>query len=110
MLMDDLDFNVDSLAAVSEHEHIQPAHLAVFRLFRKFGIFILHINNPVAAGSVQKPVQKRNRNPLSAWVAEQLLEHKIHFQVEVFFWHRRLSSFRGIFLRKYRGFAFIKTE
>jgi hypothetical protein len=91
--------NVDSFLKVGEHEHIQSAHLAIFRLFRKFGIFILHINNPVVAGSVQKPVQKSNRDALSAWVAEQLLKHKIHFQVEVFFWHGE-PSFRGNFERR----------
>jgi len=96
MLMDDLDFNVDPLAKVRKHKHIQPAHLAIFRLFRKFGVFMLHINNTLAAGTVQLSVQKRHRDSLSAWVAEQLLKHKIHFQIEVFFWHWG-PSFRGIF-------------
>jgi hypothetical protein len=92
-MMDDL--NVDSFHKVGEHEHIQSAHLAIFRLFRKFGSYILHINNSVVAGLVQKPVQKSNRDALSAWVAEQQLKHKFHFQVEVFFWQGE-PSFREI--------------
>jgi len=57
----------------------------LLRFFHKFRIFLLNINNAAASRTYEITIHKSDGNPLSAWMAEQLFKHEIHFQIEVFF-------------------------
>lgn len=49
MLVHNLNFKIDPLAKVRKHKYIQPAHLAIFRLFRKFRVFVLDIDDAITS-------------------------------------------------------------